>query len=151
MDCPDCEPRLIDYLSHELPEEERVDVARHLAGCSRCALEYCRLQADLEGIVEAHAESPRPEVFTALREEVAREFRPRPWSRAWRLLARPVPMYGALLVSLVPAALWLVTTRPAPADAPGHEPSAAHAHPDAPAILTDYDATELPPAHRDVL
>ena len=121
MDCPECEPRLIDYASHELPEDERVGVARHLAGCPRCALEYCRLQADLEGIAEAHAESPRPEVFAALRREVARGFRPAWWTRTWRVLARPVPMYGALLVALVPAALWLlVTVRPSPAEPPVH-------------------------------
>lgn len=147
MDCPDCEPKLIDYASHELPEDERIEVARHLTGCGRCAVEYCRLQADLEGIAEAHAEAPRPGVFEALRREVAREHRPRWWTRSLRVLARPVPMYGAVLVSLIPAALWWAATHRGPDSATEPTTTAAPSTP----TLTDYDATELPPAHRDVL
>ncbi|MEX1366170.1 MAG: zf-HC2 domain-containing protein [Nannocystaceae bacterium] len=149
MDCKDCEPRLIDYASHELREDERGGVARHLAGCSDCALEYCRLQADLEGIAEAHAEAPRAEAFQALRTKVAAEHRPAWWTRTWRLLALPVPMYGALLVSLVPAALWLaMASRQGPPASTAHEAST-----NAPSTptLTHYDGTELPPALRDVL
>ena len=148
MHCPDCEPRLIDYACHELPDEERAAVAGHLASCSGCALEYCRLQADLEGIVDAHTEAPRVRVYHQLRREVAQEFGPSRWVRTRRLLLRPVPMYGAVLVSLIPAVLWVLTAvRTSPVH-PGSEP----ASPSPPqATLTDYDATEPPPAHRGVL
>lgn len=146
MDCADCEPRLIDHASHELPEDERVEVARHLAGCSECALEYCRLQADLEGLVEAHAETPSPRVFEALRKEVARQHRPSWWSWSLRVLVRPIPAYGAVMVALVPAALWLVTRGPAPVPPGADDPT-----PPSSPTLTHYDATELPPDHRDVL
>jgi len=150
MDCSDCETQLIDYACQELPEEARGDVARHLARCSACALEYCRLQADLEGIVEAHAEAPRARVFHQLRRRVAAEHGPPWWSRAWQLLMRPIPVYGAVLASLVPAALWLAsTTRPEDPGGPGLDASSPS--PSAAPTLTDYDATELPPAHRDVL
>lgn len=148
MHCPDCESRLIDYASHELPEQERAAVAGHLATCSGCALEYCRLQADLEGIVEAHAEAPRADVYRQLRHEVAREFGPSRWERARALLLRPVPMYGAVLASLVPVVLWVLTVaRSSPVFV---EPERAPATPPS-ATLTDYDATEPPPGHRGVL
>lgn len=150
MHCPDCEPRLIDYASHELPEQERAAVAGHLASCSGCALEYCRLQADLEGIVEAHSETPRAPVYRQLRRQVAREFGPSRWERARGLLLRPVPMYGVVLASLVPAVLWAFT-------AARSLPSRPHAGASPPttttpsATLTDYGATEPPPGHRGVL
>jgi anti-sigma factor RsiW len=148
MNCPDCEPRLIDYACHELPEDERAAVAGHLATCSDCALEYCRLQVDLEGIAEAHVEAPRPHVYRQLRKQVGRQLGPSRWSRARWLLLRPVPVYGAVLAGLVPAVLWVFTVARTPPNRPGAEPP-----PVAPpsATLTDYDATEPSPVHRDVL
>lgn len=146
MDCPDCEDQLIDFASQELPDHARATVSRHLSGCSACALAYCRLQADLEGIVEAHAEAPRSRVYHQLRRKVAAEHGEPWWTRSRGFLARPVPMYGAVLAGLVPLAVWVVTAlgRPAPApDAPS--PLLA------PASLTDYDAAALPPTHHHVL
>ena len=135
------------YEASELPEGERVDVARHLAQCSACALEYCRLQADLEGIAEAHVEAPRPQVFEQLRREVARHTQPLWWSRSWQALRRPVPMYGAVLAGLVPAVLWLASlAQLSPDDTPIDGTTRVPTQ-----TLTDYDATEPSPAHRDVL
>lgn len=148
MHCPDCEPRLIDYACHELPDEERAAVAGHLATCSGCALEYCRLQADLEGIAEAHAEAPRARVYHQLRRAVAREHGASWIDRMRGLLVRPVPMYGAVLATLVPVAVWMLTVvAPAP-EPPGVSPTVA-VPPGA--TLTDYDASATPPSHRNVL
>ncbi len=146
MNCPDCEDRLIDYASAELADPARVAVSRHLAGCSACALSYCRLQADLDGIVEAHAEAPRARVFHRLRRKVAAEHGPPWWTRPHRWLAQPVPMYGAVLACLLPVALWMVSTMGRPQIA-APTPSATPA----PASLIHYDATQLPPTHDDVL
>lgn len=146
MHCTDCEPLLIDHACAQLDDLVHAEVARHLAGCSACALEYCRLQADLAGIVEAHAETPNARVYHQLRRRVAAEVAPRWWSRPWHLLLRPIPVYGAVLVGLVPAALWLASAAVRPTDAqapPRTEPRAA--------TLSDYDATSLPLPHREVL
>jgi anti-sigma factor RsiW len=148
MNCTDCEARLIDHACLELPEDERVVVARHLAHCPSCALEYCRLQVDLAGIVEAHAEVPRPEVFEGLRRRVAAEVAPPWWARAFEVLRHPVPVYGVVLAGLVPAALWLMSPRhPDPASSPQPSIDSVTARP----TLVHYDASEPPPAHRDVL
>lgn len=153
MDCRHCTDHLIDYASHELAAPKRAEVARHLGECSACALEFCRLSADLEGLTEAHCETPRPEVFAALRRRVAEQVRPGPMTRAARwlpsILSRPIPMYGALLLATVPAGLWLATRMlsPSPSPAPALDPTRAVA----PVVLTDYDATAPPLLHRSVL
>ncbi|MCX4242627.1 anti-sigma factor family protein [Paraliomyxa miuraensis] len=148
MHCHDCEPLLIDHACAQTDDPIHTEVARHLAGCSVCALEYCRLRADLAGIVEAHAEAPHARVYTRLRRQVAAEVRPRWWTRSWHLLLRPIPAYGAVLVGLLPLALWVASslTRdsgPPPTTDPLGMPPAAS--------LSHYDAISLPPAHRDVL
>jgi anti-sigma factor RsiW len=153
MECRDCEPLLIDHACAQLDDPDHAEVARHLAGCSACALEYCRLQADLAGIAEAHAEVPHARVYHRLRRQVAAEVGARWWTRPWSLLLRPIPVYGAVLVSLVPVALWLAGA------ALGHR-SAAHApHDPFPAgearpyaeVLGDYDGIARPLPHRNVL
>jgi anti-sigma factor RsiW len=153
MQCRDCEPLLIDHACAQLDDLDHAEIARHLAGCSACALEYCRLRADLAGIAEAHAEAPHPRVYHRLRRRVAAEVGARWWTHPWRLLLRPIPVYGAVLVSLVPVVLWLVTSM-------GHRPPAPPTHrnpysdPDERSyaeVLGDYDAIALPLPHRDVL
>jgi anti-sigma factor RsiW len=156
MHCPDCESQLIDYACHELPDSERAAMAGHLAQCSGCALEYCRLQADLEGITEANTQAPRARVFHQLRRELAREYGASWWARARGLFVRPVPIYGAVLVSMVPVALWVfsvalaVPSLPTTTSSPGTPSSTAPGTPPS-ATLTDYGATEPSPAHRNVL
>lgn len=155
MECRDCEPLLIDHACAQLDELDHTEVARHLAACSACALEYCRLQADLAGIAEAHAEAPHARVYHRLRRQVAAEVGARWWSRPWSLLLRPIPVYGAVLVSLVPVALWLAS-----AALLGHRSSAHPPHRDPYShaderpyaeVLGNYDAAALPLPYRDVL
>lgn len=151
MNCDACEPELIDYAHGEIDDETRTEVARHLAGCSACALEYCRLQADLQGIVAAHAEAPRARVYHMLRRKVAAAHGPSWWLRTREVFARPVPMYGAVLAGLLPVVAWVATswTQPVASTAMetgGPPPVTTHD-----AALRDYDGTEVLPAYQDVL
>lgn len=157
MQCHDVEAVLVEYVHGELSAAgagpTAGDVARHLAGCRDCALEYCLLQAVLRGLVDAHHEQPREHVREALRREVAEAFRPAPptegasprrWPRVWTALRRPIPVYSAALLGLVPLLVWGVIegARLRPAERTGSPP---------PATISDYDATMVTLAHRDVL
>lgn len=152
MNCAEVEEHLIDHAHDELRGDERDVVGRHLADCPRCALEYCRLQADLRGILEAHAEAPRARVFHQLRRRVAKQVRPPLLSRASRIFLRPVPAYGAVLLALVPAGLWAVTalTRPSSPSLPSAPATQEPAELPSPTI-SGYDATAVPVAQREVL
>lgn len=148
MTCDDAQEQLIEYAHDELEGGGRQRMGLHLAKCPTCAVEYCRLQADLRGITEAHSEAPRARVFHRLRRRVASELGPPWWARPLRVLAAPVPAYGAVLAGLVPVGLWVASLL-AHADAPaGPETSVPRSSTPA---LTDYDATARPVAHRDVL
>ena len=108
MKCDQCQELLIEHAHGELDEPDRAAVSTHLGACGGCATAYCRLDADMIGIVAAHAQAPRPAVREALRKRVEAEFSP-PWfSQLWQLWVRPVPVYGALVIGLLPALLWLV-------------------------------------------
>jgi anti-sigma factor RsiW len=155
MKCSDVEERLIDHAHDELEGDVRATVGRHLADCPSCALEYCRLQADLRGILEAHAEAPRARVFHQLRRRVAQEVRPPLFVRASRAFLRPVPAYGAVLFALLPAGLWILTAWVRPA-VPGAGVPESSGPPSSPSssfmpTITDYDATAVPVAQREVL
>jgi len=143
MNCETCQTKLIDFAYEELHGAERSEVAQHLAGCSSCALEFCRLRVDLEGITDSLVHAPSPEVKTALRTRIERAVSPQPGLRGalgrtlgpirrWlRVLERPVPIYRAALAVLTPvlAWWWLGTERPA------ETPPKPNTHP----ILVDYD------------
>jgi anti-sigma factor RsiW len=151
MSCDDCQDHLIDFAHRELDEPTHRTVASHLAQCADCALEYCRLQADMQGIASAHTDdAPSSHVAAALREKVAAAVAPSFGRRALSSLRRPVPMYGALLAASVPLAMWFAAWL---AMAPGD--SAHPTNPPAPRLgdpaITHYDASRVPDAHRDVL
>ena len=151
MNCEACEPQLIDYAHGELDDDARTDVARHLAGCPDCALEYCRLQADLQGIVDAHAEAPRARVYHMLRRKVAAAHGPTWWQRTREMFARPVPMYGAVLAGLLPVVAWVAVTWSQPGGSIANDAGGAPPAPMRDAALRDYDGTEVLPAYQDVL
>jgi anti-sigma factor RsiW len=108
MNCEDVLASLIDHYYSDLAARERAETAIHLSGCSSCALEYCRLDADLSGLGEMLAEAPRPEVKQALRQKVQQTF-PKPW---WRDLERwlrfPVPAYQAALALSAFLLAWML-------------------------------------------
>jgi anti-sigma factor RsiW len=144
VNCEDCQQHLIDYVHDELGSEEGKGIAVHLAQCSSCALEYCRLRADVEGIARAYCESPSPVVREALRERVNQEFAPSLLRRLARVLTRPVPVYGAAVAAVLPVLVWIATD--VLRDAPSAAPSAV----ERPAKITDYDATR-PLVDRNIL
>ena len=107
MNCEACKPHLIDHAFDELPADTAQPVARHLAECADCALEFCRLRADLDGVAEAYQESPGSEVAQQLRARVKAEFAPPLWQRVLAPLRKPIPVYGALAAAVVPVAIWI--------------------------------------------
>lgn len=136
LECDACDELLIDFAHGELAARERVAVTLHLAGCSRCALEFCRLRADLDGVLEAIVEAPPQAVRRRIREEVARSFGPRWWERLSALWLRPVPAYGVVLASLIPLVLWAAAAlRPEVG-----EGARADVEPERPPALSDYDS-----------
>lgn len=147
MSCEHCQDHLIDFAHRELDEPTHRTVASHLAQCADCALEYCRLQADMQGIAAAHTDdAPSPHVAAALREKVAAAVAPSFPRRVLSSLRRPVPMYGALLAAAIPLAIWFAMALGS---------SARSTDPPSPTLgdptITHYDASRVPDAHRDVL
>jgi anti-sigma factor RsiW len=108
MTCEDVVEKLIDYRHRELPRAECESIAGHLSECAACALEYCRLDADLSGIARALEEQPRAEVHATLRRRVAVELGAR--SRISSMLTRPIPIYQAALVAIAAAGVYLLLT-----------------------------------------
>lgn len=149
MTCNDCQDELIDFAHGELDATRDAAVAGHLGSCPGCALEYCRLVADLRGIAAVHVDAaPRPEVAVALRSRVARLVAPPLWRRAIAPLGVRVPLYGALVAAAIPVALWLGAMRspiPVPADA-----TQIPTPPTLP-TLDRYDATRTPAAFDQML
>ena len=106
MSCESIREQLIDYHYGEIAAEARTVVATHLGGCAECALEYCRLHADLSGI--SVLEEPRPHVLQNLKREVrAKSARPSFLSR-W--LKIRVPLYQPALIALSALAVWFVVS-----------------------------------------
>ncbi len=137
MNCEACETLLIDHLHGELPDAERHGVAGHLTECSECALAFCRLAADVQGIAAAYEVRPRPSVRDQLRERVSAEFRPSLLRRAWAFATRPVPAYGVACAAAIPLLLWAVSPAPPVAqESADPVPTASK-----PARIHDYDAT----------
>lgn len=138
MNCGEIIDRLIDYRHRELERAECEAIAAHLGACPGCALEYCRLDADLSGIARALEVEPRVEVRAALRKKVARELARSPWSRLTAAISKPIPIYQAALVAAVVAVLWLLfsVARPAPSST---------------VVLDRYDASTIVRIDRDLL
>ena len=130
MNCETCQAELIDFEHGELPAQRRAEIARHLASCPVCAVESCRLRADLEGIVAAYDEAPSPGVRERLRERVEAAVRPRWWTRLAETLRRPVPAYAAAGVAAVPLLVWGALSASESTEPP---------RPPSPAAITDYD------------
>ncbi|MEZ4448510.1 MAG: zf-HC2 domain-containing protein [Nannocystaceae bacterium] len=144
MTCPQSDAHLIDLIHDELDAETQAELLRHLAGCSGCALRFCQLRADLEGVTMS-AEAPPPALRRRVRREIERTFRPPLWRRALDLGRRPVPAYGVVVASLAPVIAWVALSFAA--GPPSASPTPASNH--LPRII-DYDSM-VPLTPRDVL
>lgn len=105
MNCDDYRALLTDHAYGELGPAERGPLSSHLARCSACALEYCRLLADLDGI-QASLEDPPVALGRKVRAALERELRPRGIRRISSALRRPIPAYALAAALLLPLALW---------------------------------------------
>jgi anti-sigma factor RsiW len=116
MSCEDIERSLVDYYYRDLPAEERRSIALHLGSCARCALEYCRLEADLSGLRDLlESDEPGPGVKSTLAAKVEAEFGAGLWTRLQRIVSRPLPAYqAALFASAVAALLFLFVAQKEP-------------------------------------
>ncbi|HEY8376646.1 MAG TPA: zf-HC2 domain-containing protein [Nannocystis sp.] len=106
MNCKQCEAALIEYAHDELTPAARLEVTLHLAECAGCAVAFCRLRADLDGVLLAAQKTPPAAVRERLRAEVERSFRPRWWRRALAQVRRPVPAYVVFAALAIPAVVW---------------------------------------------
>lgn len=97
---------LIHHAYAELGPAERAPLLRHLARCPACALEYCRLLADLDGI-QASLDDPPAALGRRVRSALERELRPRGMRRIVAALRRPIPAYALAAALLLPVALLL--------------------------------------------
>ncbi len=136
LSCSACDALMIDHVYGETGDEERGAVARHLATCPTCALEFCRLKADLDGVLEATVMAPPGALRRRIRDEVAKSFGPSWTSRLVHLWRRPVPAYGVVFASLIPVMIWVAATlRPGAVSSPA--PDTVENRPPA---LIDYDS-----------
>lgn len=98
MSCEDVQNELIEYHHRDLAVERTCAIAAHLASCSTCAVEYCRLDAELSGIASLLEEEPPPAVYRSLKVRAMQRLAP-PW---WRRLLSPLlvsrPIYQPTLV-----------------------------------------------------
>ena len=105
MNCDEYRALLTHHAWGELGPAERGPVSSHLARCPACAVEYCRLLADLDGI-QASLEDPPAALGRKVRAAVERELRPRGIRRVWSALRRPIPAYAVAVALLLPIGVW---------------------------------------------
>lgn len=142
MNCTQSQDLLIAFVHGELEPRKHRSLGEHLGTCPDCALQYTRLQLDLEGVWRAHASSPRPQVREALRERIRQEFAPW-WRRALGAWTRPVPAYGLVAALALPLIAWGVVSPhqvPPRASLDAVPPSQT---PPATPTIADYDGSVL--------
>lgn len=147
MNCERCQELLIEYAHDESEWVDREAISTHLGHCGECATAYCRLQVDLSDIAVAHAEAPSREVAARVREAAQREFAPSAWSRFVGFWSRPIPVYRAIAIGLVPVVLLLAAQGRGDEVEPEVEAPAAKTE----VRLNNYDATVTPSIYRGVL
>lgn len=129
----ECQEHLLDHHYGELDDERNRQVAQHLAGCDVCALEFCRLRADLAGLAPVASATPHPEVHAALRNRVQREFGSSLWQQLSEAFSLRIPVYQPVLALALIAAV-IVFVWPEDDTAP-----LVHPNP----VVEQFDASEL--------
>lgn len=112
--CQNCSELLIEFAHNELSRALYVVVASHLSACSGCALQFCQLRVDLDGITHAYTEPVPVQLRAAVRRRVLAKVRRPWWHRIGRLFLQPIPAYGALGLAMIPALLWMGSTIQSP-------------------------------------
>ncbi len=134
MNHEDCIDALHDHHFGELDRARDEQVRSHLAECGDCALEYCRLRADLDRLDALATARPGPAVRVALRAKVESEFTPSAWSRLVAFCTLRVPIYQPVAVlALVVAVVALAW----PTDAP------SSARTDHPTVVDQFDGSDV--------
>jgi hypothetical protein len=128
MNCETIQESLVDYYYRDLEDSVWRGVAVHLGSCSVCAMEYCRLEADLSGLADLLHEGPRPELKQALALRVEKAFRPSWWRSALRLVRAPLPAYQAALAVSAIAALFVLLSSHRDPPAPLPQSPVQHAN-----------------------
>ncbi len=141
MNCQECQDRLIEHHHEELEDALATEVATHLTQCGDCALEYCRLDADLKGIQVMLRASPPARLHQKLSAKVALAFPEPQWKRLVRLLSFPVPAYQAALVFAALLVAWVLLGQ--------NPPPAARRAPST--VLENYDSTTITPIDQNIL
>jgi len=144
LTCDQCREHLIDYHYRETNGTTSRAVASHLSSCTSCAVEYCRLDADLGGIATLLEDEPGPRVLANLEREVRHAARPK--RRLFDLLQLRVPIYQPMAVLLATGAMWFFFTHLALPDETDSTPSPSSA-----AEIRDYDARTLISIQANVL
>ena len=103
MSCEKIASRMLGYIDGRLKESERVEVERHLASCSPCALRVEEFRAVSGLLDELPVIEPSPEFDTRVHALVAAE----PVKKDWWAWLRVPPRIALVASALLVAALWL--------------------------------------------
>jgi anti-sigma factor RsiW len=103
------ESRILGYLDGRLKESERLEVEKHLTGCSSCHLRVTEFRAVSELLDELPVIEPSPAFDARVHALVAAE----PQQESWWAWLRVSPRVAFAASLLLLAALWLgYTSRP---------------------------------------
>ncbi|HTP70240.1 MAG TPA: zf-HC2 domain-containing protein [Dongiaceae bacterium] len=103
MSCEKIASRMLGYIDGRLKESERVEVEKHLASCSPCALRVEEFRAVSGLLDELPVIEPSPEFDTRVHALVAAE----PVKKDWWAWLRVPPRIALVASALLVAALWL--------------------------------------------
>lgn len=134
MNHEECLDALHDHHFGELDRVTDDHVRAHLAECSDCALEYCRLRADLDRLGALQTARPSAAVRATLRARVEAEFTPTLYDRIRAFFAAPVPIYQPAMVLALVVAVVAVAW---PSDSTTSVPTSN------PTVVDDFDGADL--------
>lgn len=145
MSCTRMETKILPYVDGRLKESERLEVEKHLAGCSACQLRVNEFRL-VSGFLE---ELPQIEPSAAFDVRVRARVAAEPKKQSWWALFQPSPRVAFAASLLLLATVW-IARRPAEFGPPTAQDEAS-INENLPVlenfdVLSDFGAlTELPP------
>jgi anti-sigma factor RsiW len=106
MDCKGFDEELISYVLGVSSDEARAEMDGHVLGCADCLRHFLEIKRHVERTEGGPRPSPR--VKERLREALFVETAPRRFARS---LAKPVPLYQALVAAFAIAAIAAIAPR----------------------------------------